>query len=327
MLRLRGASPPKYIAPDAVSRSSPTYSRSKGGDSDSSRSASPVADTLEFITNLGDGDDYISKPTSSENTSNLPPHLRPGASSSMTSWKQRRMRSESPPSFMTSSSHRSPPRRQDDVVIRKQSPPPPLKRYRKKSSDSDSSDEDMKKSSTSSYKQSTSQRLSGEGSSFRDSHGYKSNAAPKGLTSLSSAYSASSSKLSAQERLKRKLNSALNRTYRQDKRSTEAKKDQARLEQQERSEELKAQAEELRRKEFIKRSHRDSSSSSRSRSRSPSRSNNRSRRDYNGSSRYDSRDSRDSRNMSSRESRDRVRDHRSGRRSHSRSPVRRRNYR
>jgi len=76
----------RYCPPDQTSRDSPSYHRGTSyADSDSSRSASPVADTLEFITNLGDGDteEQSCNPQSNDT---LPPHLRLGTISSAASW-------------------------------------------------------------------------------------------------------------------------------------------------------------------------------------------------------------------------------------------------
>lgn len=74
----------RYHPPDQRTRGSPTYSRGSRSriDSDSSRSPSPVADNLEFITNLGDEEDADAESfTAQRNESNLPPHLRLGAAS------------------------------------------------------------------------------------------------------------------------------------------------------------------------------------------------------------------------------------------------------
>ncbi|KAF6026021.1 CLASRP [Bugula neritina] len=316
MLRLRGVSPPKYCPPDQTSRDSPSYHRGTSyADSDSSRSASPVADTLEFITNLGDGDteEQSCNPQSNDT---LPPHLRLGTISSAASWKQRQMRTRSPEIF--------PESKGDDLSIsRKQLSPPPIKRYRRKSLEKsdgsgDSSDEEQHslKFSSRSYK----------GSSNLSS-----------ATKLSSSFN-KSNKLSVQEKMKRRMKSAINKTYRADKKTEEEKKDQARKEQQERAEEIRSQAEELRRREYVRRKRSSSPSRSRSRERSPHRS---SRKHHSGNREDDYRTSRSGyrhsdsniRDRSSRESRDRYRDSSRndslGRRSRSRerSPNRRRNYR
>ena len=76
----------RYQPPDQQPRSSPTYSHSNRyrADSDSSRSNSPVNDSLEFITNIGDDDSDTEQPTNQ--LTNLPPHLRLGASSTAATW-------------------------------------------------------------------------------------------------------------------------------------------------------------------------------------------------------------------------------------------------
>jgi len=63
-----------------ATRASPTYPDDKS-DSDSSRSASPAADNLTFITNFGDDPN-----DSAVSTAELPPHLRPGASNNKPKW-------------------------------------------------------------------------------------------------------------------------------------------------------------------------------------------------------------------------------------------------
>ncbi|XP_067942121.1 CLK4-associating serine/arginine rich protein-like [Watersipora subatra] len=251
MLRLRGVSPPRYQPPDQRARGSPTYSQRSRADSDSSRSPSPVVDSLEFITNLDD-EAVTEQPRDLPSETNLPPHLRLSKNSSTTGWKQRRMRSVSPTD--------EPWKDSSNQISRKQlSPPPPvIKRYRRASLEKSSDD----KSGLSSDEEGTSQGPSS----------YKSEGDHKGLSKSYTAAKSSlaAGKMSAKERLQRKMRSAINRTYREDKRTTEEKKDQMRREQQERADEIRHQAEELRKKDFTR--HRHNSSSSRSRSRSRDRS-------------------------------------------------------